>query len=208
MDGTLLDTLRDIAETVNSGLGQLGFPKHEIDAYRYFVGDGENMLAFRALPESHREPATVSKLLSLFHRNYAVRWADNTRPFPGIPELLDFLVEKRIRTAILSNKRQGFVEDMATRLLARWSFEVALGADPSIPTKPDPAGALKIVKQMGLKTSDFLYLGDSGVDMKTAVAAGMYPVGALWGYRDEDELLASGAKALVKEPLFLLPLLE
>lgn len=207
MDGTLLDTLRDIGETVNSGLSQFGFLKHEIDEYRYFVGDGESMLASRALPPSHRDPETVSKLLSFFHENYALRWADNTGPFPGITELLDFLVEKGIRMAILSNKRQKFVEDMASRLLSRWSFEVALGADPSIPTKPDPAGALRIAERMTLKAADFLYLGDSGVDMKTAAAAGMYPVGALWGYRDKDELVSSGAEALIEEPSMLRALL-
>jgi phosphoglycolate phosphatase len=200
MDGTLLDTLQDIAETVNSALRGFGFPVHEVNEYRYFVGDGEAKLAFRALPEDHRDPEMVNKVLSLFHQNYAVRWADNTRPYPGIPELLDYVAEQGIRMAILSNKRQKFVEEMATRLLSRWSFEVTLGADPSTPTKPDPAGALKVARQMGLEPGDFLYLGDSGVDMKTAVAAGMYPVGALWGYRDEDELLASGAKALVEEP--------
>lgn len=113
-----------------------------------------------------------------------------------------------MRLAIFSNKGQGFVEVTVSTLLADCHFDVVLGAQPSIPTKPDPTGALIIAEQMGLKPTDFMYLGDSGVDMKTAVAASMYPIGALWGYRKADELLDAGAKALVDKPENILPLLN
>ncbi len=207
LDGTLLDTLRDIADSVNSALSSLGFPIHKVDAYKYFVGDGEDVLVFRALPQDYRDQITVTKVLALFHESYNVHCGDNTQPFPGIPAMLDSLAGLGVRMAVLSNKGQKFVETTISAFLAHRYFDVILGAQPSIPTKPDPTGALHVVEEMGLKPNDFLYLGDSGVDMKTAVAAGMYPVGALWGYRQADELLTSGAKVVVDKPGDVLPLI-
>jgi len=200
LDGTLLDTLEDIADSTNQVLASFGFTTHPTASYKLFVGDGEDMLATRALPEGHRDAATVSRTVVLFHEVYSKRWANRTRPFPGIPLLLDSLVQDGIRLAILSNKAQRFAEAAVSRLLGRWSFEVVLGAQPSLPVKPSPEGALRIARQMGFPAERFLYLGDSGVDMKTAVSAGMYPVGALWGYRSRDELKAAGALALVAAP--------
>ena len=208
LDGTLLNTLQDIADSVNSTLSSLGFPVHEVDAFKYFVGDGEDKLAFRSLPEDRRDAMTVKKVLVGFQEQYAVRWANNTRPYQGIPELLNALKEVGIRMAILSNKGQKFAEATVSRLLADWRFDVVLGAQPSLPAKPDPTGALRIAGQMGVVAAEFLYLGDSGVDMKTAVAAGMYPVGALWGYRKADELLAAGARTFAEKPMDVVPLLN
>ncbi len=108
---------------------------------------------------------------------------------------------------VLSNKAHDLTEMMVSRMLARWHFEMVLGALPSIPKKPDPAAALQIARQLALSPSEFIYLGDSDVDMKTASAAGMYPVGALWGFRSADELQAGGAKALIAQPLDLLRLI-
>ena len=200
LDGTLLDTLRDIADSVNKALSSLGFPEHDIDAYKYFVGDGEDILAFRALPEDRRDTSMVNKVLKLFQESYSIHWGDYTHPFPGIPEMLDSMTDAGVRMAICSNKGQRFVEATVSALLPKWHFDVVLGAQPSVPTKPNPKGVLHIAAQMKLKPIDFLYLGDSGVDMKTAVAAGMYPVGVLWGYRKAEELLPAGAIALVKKP--------
>jgi phosphoglycolate phosphatase len=200
LDGTLLDTLRDIAESANSALAYFGFPEHEIDAYRYFVGDGVEMLAIRALPGDRRDHTTVAKVVARVDQEYAERWANNTHPFPGIPEMLDNLREAGIRMAILSNKGQGFAELTVSKFLSDWHFDRVVGAQPSIAKKPDPAGALQIAREMRLPPTGFLYLGDSAVDMKTAVAANMYPVGALWGFRTADELLAGGARALAGKP--------
>lgn len=207
LDGTLLDTLMDIADSVNCALASFGFPQHELDAYRYFVGDGVEALAVRALPENRRDRMTVSKLATRIDEAYSLCWANNTRPYPGIPELLDNLTGLGIRLAVLSNKAQSFAEQTVSRFLTNWRFEMVVGAMPSIPKKPDPAAALQIARQMSLKPGEFLYLGDSAVDMKTASAADMYPVGAMWGFRTADELIAGGAKALVKEPLDVLGLL-
>jgi len=206
LDGTLLDTLQDIADSTNAGLASLGFPTHKTNEYRYFVGEGTDVLALRALPEDRRDPATVSKLVARIAEEYSRRWDKNTRPFPGIPELLDGLTSLGIRLAVLTNKRQSFAEMTATKLLPNWRFEVIIGASPSVSKKPDPTGALKIANQMKLKSAEFVYLGDSAIDMKTAVSAGMYPVGALWGFRTQRELLESGAKMLAKKPQDVLKL--
>jgi len=208
LDGTLLDTLKDIADATNRALVQLGFPGHETDAYRHFVGEGTDVLAFRALPENKRDAATVSKLLDRIFKEYFLRWDKNTRPFSGIPELLDGLTSFGIRLAVLSNKGQSFAEMTVLKLLPKWHFEVVIGASSSIPKKPDPAGACQIANRMRLALGEFIYVGDSAIDMKTAVTAGMYPVGVLWGFRTAEELLAGGAKTLVQRPQDVLRLFQ
>ena len=138
---------------------------------------------------------------------YGSRWADNTNPYPEIPELLQALTVRKIKMAVLSNKMDNFTKDMVTTLLDDWQFAVVIGAQSSIPRKPDAAGALLISRKCGVMPEDFLYLGDSNTDMQTAVNAGMYPVGALWGFQTADQLLAAGAQKLIAKPLELLTLL-
>jgi len=207
LDGTLLDTLKDLADSVNSVLGHLGFPQHELEAYKYFVGDGREAMATHALPEHHRKAATVDKLVTYINEEYSKRWANNTRPYQGVPNLLDALTSSGIKMAILSNKQHSSTELMVSRLLPRWRFELVVGALPSVPKKPDPTAALQIAQRLNIRPLEFLYLGDSDVDMKAATAADMYPVGALWGFRTADELLSSGARALIQQPTDLLHLL-
>jgi phosphoglycolate phosphatase len=207
LDGTLLDTLQDLADSTNYVLTEAGFPRHEVGTYRYFVGAGRRALACRALPEGHRDEQTVDKVSSEIERVYSRRWEEHTHPYPGIPELLDALTDLGIRMAILSNKPQRPAELTVSRLLPRWHFDVVEGERPGTLLKPDPSGALQIARRMKMKPVEFLYLGDSGTDMRTAVAANMYPVGALWGFRTAEELLEGGAKALIRRPADLLPLL-
>lgn len=207
LDGTLLNTLQDIADSVNCGLRKLGFRQLEVDAYKLLVGEGREALALGALPQNHREAETVKELLAYINEEYSTHWADNTRPYQGVPELLDALTRNRIELAVLSNKADDLTKLAVSRLLSRWHFSQVIGAMPSLPKKPDPTGALQIVKHLKMNTSQCLYLGDSGIDMRTASSAGMYAVGALWGFRSADELLASGAKTLVKHPREFLGLL-
>ena len=207
LDGTLLNTLKDIADSVNSALGHLGFPQHGLEAYKYFVGDGRDTLAIRALPESHRNAVTVGKLVTYINEEYSKRWANNTSPYQGVPDLLDALTSNGIKMAILSNKPHSFTKLMVSGLLPRWRFELVIGALPSVPKKPDPTAALQIARRLNIRPLEFHYLGDSDVDMKTATAADMYPIGALWGFRTADELLAGGARALIQQPTDLLHLL-
>jgi phosphoglycolate phosphatase len=207
LDGTLLDTLQDLADAVNGVLSRSGFPEHGLEAYRYFVGDGVEDLARRALPEKHRDEATVTGFVTAIMEEYSQRWPNHTRPFEGISELLDALTARRIRMAILTNKPDDSTGVMVSKLLPRWQFHIILGATPSLPKKPDPQGALQIADHLKLPPQAFLYVGDSDIDMKTASAAGMYAVGVLWGFRTADELIRSGAKVLIDKPLELLELL-
>jgi len=207
LDGTLLDTLEDIARSMNAVLTNAGFPAHPVEEYRGFIGEGIANLVRRALPERCADERTVQQHVSAMLDEYSRRWADNTKPYPEIPELLQALTMRKIKMAVLSNKMDSFTRDMVKTLLADWQFEEVLGAQPSIPRKPDPAGALLISRQCGVRPEEFLYLGDSNTDMQTAVNAGMYPVGALWGFQEAEQLLAAGAQTLIEKPLELLTLL-
>jgi len=200
LDGTLLDTIKDIADSVNIALTQLGFPRHEVEAYKYFVGDGREALAIRTLPEDCRDQVNVDRLSASIEIKYSKRWVKNTLAYPGIPDMLGTLTDLGIKMAILSNKPQASTEEMVSGLLPQWHFELVFGAQSSIPMKPDPTSALQIARRLNIPSAEFLYLGDTDVDMKTASAAGMYAVGALWGFRTAEELLAGGARQLIQNP--------
>jgi phosphoglycolate phosphatase len=207
LDGTLLDTLDDIALAMNAVLIRAGFPSHPVEAYRGFVGAGITNLVRRSLPEGCGDERTIQQHVAAMVDEYSRRWADHTRPYPEIPELLSALTAREIKMAVLSNKMNDFTQAMVQSLLGVWQFEEVLGALPSIPQKPDPAGALLISRKLAIRPEEFIYLGDSNIDMLTAVHAGMYPVGALWGFQTADKLLAAGAQVLIAKPLALLNLL-
>jgi phosphoglycolate phosphatase len=207
LDGTLINTLNDLADSVNESLNQLGFPQHERNLYKQFISAGMETMAMRALPEDKRSTSTVKKLVAYIQREYSARWAKNALPYPGISELLDALVRLNIRMAVLSNNPHNFTQLIVCRLLGKWHFEAVVGARPSVPKKPNPSAAFQIVQKLNILPTHFLYLGDSDIDMKTAIAAGMYPVGALWGFSGIDELLAGGASKLIRHPIDLLKLL-
>jgi phosphoglycolate phosphatase len=206
-DGTLLDTLRDLAESVNIVLNRFGFAEHSLEAYRHFVGEGIEELARRVLPEGHRDEATITRTLTDVRQEYRQRWPNHTRPYEGIPELLDALTARRVKMAIVTNKPDDSTRTMAARLLPKWKFDVIVGATTDLPRKPDPKGALEAARRLRLPPGAFVYVGDSDIDMKTANAAGMYAVGVLWGFRGADELVRNGAKVLIRKPLELLELL-
>lgn len=208
LDGTLLDTLEDIAGSANSALMKYGFPVHEVDAYRYFVGEGMTTLISRALPAEKRNDDIIADCVKAFRENYSRNWNVNTRPYDGVTELLDALAAKHVKMAILSNKPDNFTKHCTREFLPNRNFEMILGQRDGIPRKPDPVGALEIAEGLGITPSRFLYLGDSAVDMKTAVRAGMFPVGALWGFRPLDELRGHGAQAVIERPMELLGLLK
>lgn len=208
LDGTLLDTLEDIANSVNSTLARYSFPTHGLDAYRYFVGDGVTMLVSRALPAEKRNDHIIADCVGAFRENYDRNWNSNTSPYDGIPELLDALTAKHVKMAILSNKPDDFTQRCVHELLPNWNFEMVLGLRHGIPPKPDPSGAYEIAENLGITPAHILYLGDSSVDMKTAVRAGMFPIGVLWGFRPLDELREHGAAAIIERPMELLDYLD
>jgi len=207
LDGTLLDTLEDIALSMNSVLSGAGFPSHPAVAYRGFIGEGITTLARRVLPEGRRDERTVEQMVAGMLTEYGKHWADHTRPYPGIPEVLDVLTRRGIRMAVLSNKMDRFTKEIIATLLKEWEFAEVIGAQTALPPKPDPAGARLIARTLGIREEEFVYLGDSNIDMLTAVHAGMFPVGALWGFQSADELRAAGARVLIQEPEELLQLI-
>jgi phosphoglycolate phosphatase len=204
LDGTLLDTLEDLADSTNRCLARLGLPPHPPADYRYFVGDGLGNLALRVLPAERRDAATVEALKELFNRDYGGHWADKTRLYDGIGGLLDGLSARGRPMAILSNKPHAFTVEMVKHFLGAWSFAAVYGARDSHPRKPDPAAALQISAEMDLLPARVLYAGDTGTDMQTARNAGMFAVGVLWGFRPRAELEESGARVLVSRPAELL----
>ncbi len=204
LDGTLLNTIEDLTDSMNQALSRFGFSGHDQEAYKYFVGDGVESLVRRALPADRVDEKMVAQCVAAMREEYGRHWDKKTRPYPGIPELLDALCQRGIPMAILSNKVQDFTEICVSKLLPKWSFQIILGARPKVPKKPDPTAALEIAEAMDLTPVQFLYLGDTSTDMQTAVAAGMFPLGALWGFRTAQELMAHGAKALLEKPLDLL----
>ena len=208
LDGTLVDSLADLADSMNRVLTRQGLPTHPAQAYRYFVGDGITPLVQRALPAEERQPALVQDCVRKMRQEYGLHWADTTRPYPGIAELLDALTTRGIQMAILSNKPDELTQKVVRTLLPDWNFAAVAGARESIAKKPDPAGALRIANLLRHDPADFLYVGDTNTDMQTARAAGMFAAGALWGFRPANELTENGAQALLSAPLELCPLLD
>lgn len=204
MDGTLLDTLADIGNSVNRVLSASGFPIHPIESYRYFVGEGSAVLIEKALPPNNRNPETIARCLKAYQDDYGQFWHTNTRVYDGIPELLDGLVDSGLRMTILSNKYHEFTIQCAEAFLNRWSFDVVFGIRNQVSKKPDPTAAIEIATILNIPTTDFLYVGDTGVDMQTAVSAGMFPIGVLWGFRLKEELVSNGARGIISHPEELL----
>jgi phosphoglycolate phosphatase len=205
LDGTLADTLADLANAVNHALTTLGCPAHPIHPYRHMVGDGARNLCQRALPADRQD--LTDDALRLMRAHYEAHCFDTTRLYPGIPELVSALAERRYKLAVLSNKPEVFTKRMVAHYFPAAPFAAVHGQQPDVPIKPDPAMALQIAGELKVAPANWLYLGDTNTDMRTATAAGMYPVGALWGFRDRDELLASGARTLIEKPEELLGLL-
>ena len=204
LDGTLADSLEDIADNMNRVLAEKNLPTHDYDAYRNFVGNGLQNLVIRSLPENARTDDMIAlchdRMVTEYHQNYI----NKTRLYDGIPELLDALSSQRIKLAVLSNKADPLTQKVCAVLLKNWKFEIVMGAISRFPRKPDPASALFVSGQMDVAPEHICYLGDSDVDMKTAIAAGFYPVGASWGFRPKTELIENGAKHVIDHPTELI----
>jgi phosphoglycolate phosphatase len=207
LDGTLLNTLADLADSGNAALAALGLPGHPVDAYRMFVGLGVAELVLRMMPKARRDEASCKRAGGLLVEEYKKRWRVKTRPYPGIPEMLQALLALNLPLCVLSNKPQGFTDLTVREFFPGQPFVHVRGARPEVQNKPHPAGALALAAELGLSPGAIAFVGDSATDMKTARGAGMLPVGVLWGFRDEAELTANGARHLLKEPADLLPLL-
>jgi len=208
LDGTLLDTLEDIAASANEVLESLGFARHPADDFKAFIGAGVDVLFERALPvDVAADRAMISEAADRFRVFYAEQWHVNSRPYDGVAALLDGLRQREVLCAVLTNKPHEFAGQCVSRLLPQWHFEIVLGLDESRAAKPDPGGALAIARTLGVAPQRTKFVGDSGIDMQTARAAGMAGVGAAWGFRPENELIENGANWLIRSPEQLLELL-
>lgn len=207
LDGTLLDTLDDIGDAANRVLATHGFPEHPISAYRDFVGDGVRALVTRMLPPANRDEATIAAVLTDYREDYGGAWHVKTKPYADVPEMLDGITSRGIKTAILSNKPDEFTTLAVAEFLPDRLFDVVRGQVDGVPRKPDPAGARIIARSLDTPPSAVLFLGDSGVDMETANAAEMLAVGALWGFRTREELEKAGAHTVLANPMDLIDLL-
>jgi phosphoglycolate phosphatase len=199
LDGTLLDTLDDLADSANAALKTLHYPIHPTDAYRYFVGDGMRTLVERIMPERSSEKQIV-ECEDIFKKMYAAHWADKTRPYQGVEAMLSGLLNLGRRLAILSNKPDEFTRMCVKKFFPADLFACIRGQRDDVPKKPDPAGALMIAEKLGLPPGDILYVGDTATDMRTGKRAGMKTAGVLWGFRGRDELEANGADYIVSTP--------
>lgn len=206
LDGTLLNTLEDIADSINKVLQKNNLPLHSIDSYRYFIGDGIKKLVEHVLPVELRKENFIKDFLSECKNSYEKNCINKTRLYDGVDELLSHLTKLSIRMSILSNKPDKMTKYLVEQLLKKWNFEIVLGESPKFPPKPDPTSARFIAGEMNIDIKKIIYLGDSLTDMKTAIAAEMFPAGAVWGFRTEEELKQYGAKALLQHPLDLLKL--
>jgi phosphoglycolate phosphatase len=199
LDGTLLNTLDDLADTGNATLASLHYPVHPTDSYRYFVGDGMRVLIMRILPATCSEEQ-ISECERIFQRIYAAHWADKSRPYTGIEAMIFRLREMGLKLAILSNKPDDFTGLCVDRFFPAHTFDCVRGQQEGVPKKPDPAGALIISERLGMEPADILYVGDTATDMQTGKSAGMKTAGVLWGFRELLELEKNGADYIVSHP--------
>ena len=206
LDGTLINSLEDLADSANALLASYGKEPHAVDEYRYFVGNGSRRLIERIMPGAAAE--VIDAALAKYKEIYAQHYLNKTRSYPGILELLAELRYREIPLAVCTNKHLLAASSIVNVLFEPDTFQQVIGDRPGMARKPDPANVLKIIRDFGVLPEETAYLGDSMVDMQTAVNAGALPIGVLWGFRGEDELVANGAQVLLEKPADLLEKVE
>lgn len=207
LDGTLLNTIGDLANAANFALNSYNFPSHSEDAYRFMVGNGINKLLERSLPEANRDADTISMVRNEFLKYYFEHADEQTRPYVGIPELIDQLQADGYLLGVASNKIQEGTTQHVSHFFPHIQFTAVLGQRDNHPVKPHPSILEEIIAKAGVTIAETLYVGDSGVDVTTALNADVPFVGVLWGFRPEEELSAAGATRFVDHPLDILKLL-
>lgn len=188
LDGTLLNTIADLAHSTNHALSRLGYPTHKTEKYNFMVGNGINKLFERALPEGEKTAENVLRVRNEFIPYYNIHNADDSRPYPGISELLASLQAAGIRIAVASNKYQAATEKLIAHYFPEIRFTAVFGQREGVSVKPDPTVVFDILAIAQVEKEDVLYVGDSGVDMQTAANAGVTACGVTWGFRPRTEL--------------------
>lgn len=206
LDGTLLNSLADLADSCNFLLRKYGFPEHPLDSYRYFVGDGIRKLVERVLPEDRRQKDFIEQFFQEMVAYYDLHKADKTVPYPGIVEAMEAMQRQGIMLGVASNKVNKAMMPLMEHYFPTINFTAVLGQREGIPVKPHPQIVFDILKTADVKPEEALYVGDTGVDMDTAHGAGLKAVGVLWGYRDRQELTEHGAEYIIAQPTELVKL--
>ncbi len=188
LDGTLLNTIADLAHSTNHALNKLGYPTHEIEKYNFMVGNGIDKLFERALPEGEKSKENVLRVRKEFVPYYDVHNADDSRPYSGMPELLAYLQASGIQIAVASNKYQAATQKLIDHYFPEIHFTAVFGQREGVKVKPDPTVVFDILEVAKVTKEDVLYVGDSGVDMQTAANAGVTACGVTWGFRPRAEL--------------------
>lgn len=205
LDGTLTNTLEDIADAMNRSLRLHGLPEWPLDAYRYLVGDGAKKLAERAVRDRQELALSVQQEYQAYYQEHT---RVKTQPYDGVPEMLRALQDKGLKLAVFSNKPDADTKNVVAHFFPDIPWAAVRGQIEGVPVKPDPTGALAVAEALQIPPAEFLYLGDTATDMHCAVNAGMFPIGALWGFRTAEELQSSGARQLVQHPMDVLSCLE
>lgn len=208
LDGTLIDSLADIAESINRMLDARGYPRCEQEIFKQMVGDGMDKLVERALPEQARAEPLIRMCVEEYRTHYDKLWNEQTRPYDGIEATLAVLKSRGMKLGVISNKAHRFTLPMTQHFFGTEVFDHILGQRDEVPRKPDAAGAHEMAAVLGVQTTEMAYVGDSGIDMQFAKASGMKAVGVRWGFRSEAELIECGADVLISQPAELFDLQE
>ncbi|CAC9973940.1 HAD family hydrolase [Flavobacterium panici] len=206
LDGTLVDSLHDISDAMNIVLKSLNYPTHTYDTYQYFIGSGLRNLVSKALPATNNSDEQIEICFECMVNEYREMCTVKTKPYEGILELLDNLTSQNIKLAVFSNKADELTKKIASEIFPDY-FDTAVGLSTEALKKPNPFEAVEISKNWNLKPEEILFVGDSDIDMQTAVNANMFPVGVAWGYRTEEELKNSGAKLVINNASELIEIL-
>lgn len=196
LDGTLIDSLEDIANAANETLRQLGKPICTLDSFKKHVGDGVSVLFQRALPETLNDPDLLAQCMATYQGYYDVGWDRATKPYPGITAVLDEVLRSGMRLAVLSNKPDHFTKRCVERFFPGVAFDHVVGHSQRFPRKPDPTSAKWIASELSQDSSRIAYVGDTNTDMKTAKSASLYAIGVAWGFRDVEEIRQAGAEVI------------
>lgn len=203
LDGTLINTIDDLANAANYMLRHFGYPEFEVEVYKYKVGNGMRKLMERALPENHRTKEDIDAAMDVFMPYYGEHSLDNAKPYDGMADTLQKLRDMGVKTAVITNKAHEAAVKILDNMLPN-CFDVIFGQREGVPTKPDPTSTNMVIDELCVSPSECVFIGDSGVDMMTAKNTGAFALGALWGFRTKEELYDNGADAVIEKPLDIL----
>lgn len=208
LDGTLINSLEDLAASTNFALARFGFPlKNNIEDFKYFIGDGMYKLIERVLPEDKREDGIITQVLAVFMEHYSTHYLDKTHAYNKIVPLVNAISGKGFKMAVVSNKAEHMAVIITKKIFGD-VFDTICGKREGYPAKPDPSLTLEVINELGVEPQECYFVGDSGMDMKVAVNAGCIGVGVTWGFRGREELLHNGALHIVNDPEEILALLK